>query len=185
MINKSVDDSKIVNIDGKKHYAYNFPRSSVAVDCVVFGADCVEFRAELPDIIIKHPPPIKYSILLIQRKNPPFENRWALPGGFVDMHETSEQAAIRELKEETSIDLLDLPYGPMKFIGVFDKPNRDPRGRVISIIYSVVLNKNSISLKAADDAKDVEWHPLNKIPNVLAFDHNKIIDKALKQILHD
>ena len=161
-------DDKIVDIDGKKYYAYNFPRPSMTVDCIIFGVDVSQAIWEI------RKPEYKMSVLLIQRKNPPFQNQWALPGGFVDMDETSLVAAQRELKEETGVEI---PKESMHFVGVFDEPNRDPRGRVVSMAYTTRVRIDDISPKAADDARDVKWLPLDEI-NQLAFDHTEIIKAA-------
>jgi 8-oxo-dGTP diphosphatase len=146
-------------IDGQTMYVYNFPRPSVAVDCVLFSMTEI------------------HHILLIKRKNPPFQDSWALPGGFLEMNETSEQAARRELQEETSVDI---GHFPLSFIGVYDEPERDPRGRVISIAYGVVV-PNMTKPVAQDDAKDAEWFRVRELPE-LAFDHRRIINTATLQL---
>lgn len=115
---------------------------------------------------------ITAEILLIKRLNAPFQDCWALPGGFVDENEDLEQAARRELFEETNIET-----GKMKQIGAFGKPNRDPRGHMISIAYQTELIENQI-IKAKDDAMDVKWFSINKLPK-LAFDHLEIITSIL------
>lgn len=108
------------------------------------------------------------EILLIKRLNEPFKDYWALPGGFVDENEDLEQAARRELFEETNI------YTEKMFqFGAFGKPNRDPRGHMISIAYQTNFVENQI-IKAKDDAKEIQWFSLNNLPN-LAFDHLDII----------
>ena len=112
------------------------------------------------------------EILLIKRLNEPFKDCWALPGGFVDENEDLEQAARRELFEETNVET-----GKMKQIGTFGKPYRDPRGHMISIAYQTYLIDNQI-VKAKDDAKEVKWFFLNNLPE-LAFDHLDIINSIL------
>lgn len=112
------------------------------------------------------------EILLIKRLNEPFKDCWALPGGFVDENEDLEQAARRELFEETNIET-----GKMIQIGAFGKPNRDPRGHMISVAYQTNLIDNQI-LKAKDDAKEVKWFSVNNLPE-LAFDHLEIINSIL------
>lgn len=114
-------------------------------------------------------------VLLIQRKNDPFKDEWALPGGFLETDETFETGAKRELKEETGLDLKAL-----KQIGVFGAIGRDPRGRTISIAF-VGTFPGTPKVEAADDAKNAKWWPLNNLPN-LAFDHSEIIAKALKAL---
>ena len=112
------------------------------------------------------------EILLIKRLNEPFKDSWALPGGFVDENEDLEQAARRELFEETNIET-----GEMTQIGAFGKPHRDPRGHMISVAYQTNLIDNQI-VKAKDDAKDVKWFSVNDLPE-LAFDHLDIINSIL------
>lgn len=128
----------------------------VATDVVLFGRD--------GDSI---------SVLLIQRKNPPFQNAWALPGGFLDKPEDLMEGALRELHEETGIILAHALQ-----VGAYGKPDRDPRGRVISIAFTAEIEKKSQLPVAADDAKNVAWHPLNLLPE-LAFDHARIIQDAV------
>lgn len=112
------------------------------------------------------------TILLIKRLNEPFKDCWALPGGFVDENEDLEQAARRELYEETNIET-----DKMKQIGTFGKPYRDPRGHMISVAYQTDLINNQI-VKAKDDAKEVSWFSLENLPE-LAFDHLDIIHSIL------
>ncbi|HSP40819.1 MAG TPA: NUDIX hydrolase [Gillisia sp.] len=114
-------------------------------------------------------------VLLIQRKNDPFKSQWALPGGFLEVEETLETGAARELEEETGIKVSSL-----KQIGVFGKPGRDPRGRVLSIAFAGKLSLKE-NLMAGDDAGDASWFNIKELPP-LAFDHKDIIEAA-KQIL--
>jgi 8-oxo-dGTP diphosphatase len=115
----------------------------------------------------------KRKILLVRRKNSPFKDIFALPGGFVEIGETVEKAAIREAKEETGLDIEII-----KLIGVYSDPKRDPRGHTVSVCY---LAKGSGNLKAGSDAKETGLFGLNEIPE-LAFDHNKIIEDAKSDI---
>ena len=112
-------------------------------------------------------------VLLIQRENPPFQNYWALPGGFVDPNEDLEDAAKRELFEETSLEINQLNQ-----FGAYGNPNRDERGRVVTVAYFAEVNMYSYKPVAKDDAKNVSWFKLNKLPH-LAFDHVQIISDAL------
>ena len=112
------------------------------------------------------------EILLIKRLNEPFKDSWALPGGFVDENEDLEQAARRELFEETNIE-----SGKMQQIGTFGKPHRDPRGHMVSVAYHTYLIENQI-VQAKDDAKEVKWFSIKKLPE-LAFDHSDIISSIL------
>ncbi|MFZ5692900.1 MAG: NUDIX domain-containing protein [Pseudomonadota bacterium] len=125
-------------------------RPSVTVDCVVFDD--------------------RDRLLLIRRRNPPFAGQFALPGGFVDPGETTEDAARRELLEETGLEARDL-----RLVGVYSKPGRDPRGWTISIAY--LIEVNDYEPVAGDDAADAgfraDWRDLD-----LAFDHNEIVRDA-------
>ena len=141
-------------------YTYDYPRPSVTVDAVVFGYDGTDMK-----------------VLLIQRKNEPFENCWALPGGFVDMEEDLETAVKRELEEETG--LKDIFFEQLYTFGA---PNRDPRGRVISIAYFALVKKTDFFYaKAASDAKDLKWFSMSNLTQ-LAFDHNEILSMAMDRI---
>lgn len=111
------------------------------------------------------------EILLIKRLNEPFKDYWALPGGFVDENEDLEEAAHRELKEETNLEVEDLYQ-----LGAFGAPGRDPRGRMISIAY-LGYSSDVENAKAMDDAKELKWFKINDLPK-LAFDHKEIIDLA-------
>lgn len=115
----------------------------------------------------------RFNFILIKRKNNPFKDYWALPGGFVDYGETVESAAIREAEEETSINvkLEDL-------VNVYSNPDRDSRGHTISIVYTAKGDFNK--RKANDDAKDIDIFSVEKLNEInLAFDHDKIIKDCL------
>lgn len=117
------------------------------------------------------------NFILIKRKNEPYKNHWALPGGFVDYGECVEDAAIREALEETSINVkLD------HLVGVYSDPSRDPRGHTVSIVYTARGNMNE--MKADDDACDVNIFTKKDLKKLnLAFDHSKIINDCLNFIL--
>ncbi len=110
------------------------------------------------------------KIVLIKRKNPPYKNMFALPGGFVDIGETVEKATIREAKEETDLDIEII-----RLLGVYSDPKRDPRGHTVSICFITIGYGN---VKAGDDAGDVELFDIYSLPE-LAFDHKKMIDDAI------
>jgi 8-oxo-dGTP diphosphatase len=110
-------------------------------------------------------------VLVVKRKNPPYQGQWALPGGYVDEGETFLQAAVRELKEETS---LIVHPSRMSFVGVYDDPQRDPRGRAIGAAF--ITEWDGQRPVAADDALEVEW---KSTAIELAFDHNKIVSDAM------
>ncbi|WP_300569138.1 NUDIX hydrolase [Flavobacterium sp.] len=124
-------------------------------------------------VIVKKTPDCE--LLLIKRKNEPYKDCWALPGGFVDENEDLEVAARRELEEETQIKIESLLQ-----IGAFGKPFRDPRSHVVSVAYFGEVPEGTIAV-ASDDAKEAQWFPIKKLPT-LAFDHHDIIEKALKTI---
>ena len=133
------------------NYTYKYPRPALTVDMAVFK--------KTTD---------RYEILLIKRKNNPFVGMWALPGGFVDMDETVEMAATRELFEETNLSNLQLEQ-----FHVFSEVDRDPRGRTVSVVFIGLLEEPK-DVKAGDDAEEVCWFEINNLPD-LAFDHIKII----------
>lgn len=140
-----------------------FFKPSVTVDILVFTID-----KENKDI----------QILLIKRKNPPYKDCWAFPGGFIEKDETLEESAKRELEEETSIKI---PVESLDIIGIAGNPNRDPRGRTISIIYYSFVKKNDVKPKGLDDAKEAQWFSIFN-PPILAFDHKEILSSAISKI---
>ena len=134
-------------------YSYEYPHPALAVDLVIRRDD---------------------ELLLIRRGNDPFAGRWALPGGFVEPDETVEQAAIRELSEETGVDVAE---AEMRLVGVFSAPGRDPRGWTISVVFTVDLTGDGQAV-AGDDAADAKWVQADAIPRPLAFDHDAIVERA-------
>ncbi len=144
-----------------KKYCYDYPRPALTTDIVVFNL----FNNTL-------------RLLFIKRADDPFKGKWALPGGFVDMDETTKEAAIRELKEETSLENLELNQ-----LHTFSKVDRDPRHRTVSVVY-FALTKGELEIIAGDDAKETQWLPINKIPS-LAFDHSSIVEHAIKQLVEE
>lgn len=115
------------------------------------------------------------SVLLIERRNPPFEGRWALPGGFVEKGELVADAAPRELREETGLEV-----GALELLGVYDTPGRDPRGWTVSAAYLARLGDER-DVAGADDAGDARWFAVDELPE-LAFDHAQIAADALARV---
>ncbi|ELR70486.1 Putative 8-oxo-dGTPase [Fulvivirga imtechensis AK7] len=115
-------------------------------------------------------------LLLIERKNEPFQQCWAFPGGFVEDDEDLRLAAARELEEETGLKISEDKF---RQVGAWGTPGRDPRGRTVTIVFTAEVDINDHQLQAADDASDVKWWPLDKLPK-LAFDHQEILDAVLK-----
>jgi 8-oxo-dGTP diphosphatase len=137
-------------------YTYEYPRPSVTVDVVIFT---------IADDDLK--------VLLIRRGGEPHKGKWALPGGFVEMDESLEKAAARELEEEVGVSDVYLEQ-----LFTFGAPKRDPRGRVISVCYFALVDVSRQTIRAASDAADAQWHSVFKLPR-LAFDHRQILDYAI------
>ncbi len=128
------------------------------------------------DIVVIRPGEPEKRILLIRRRNFPFQHQWALPGGFVDKGENLDDAARRELLEETGITAQHLEQ-----LKAFGQPGRDPRGHMVSVAFLAVLTDDNVMPVAADDALDAKWFPVSDLPS-LAFDHEQIIDFALSKM---
>ena len=139
-------------------YTYKYPRPAVTADCVV---------------ITKEPQP---KVLLIQRGADPYKGCWAFPGGFMNMDETTEQCAIRELEEETGLKVSEVHQ-----IGAYSKVDRDPRGRTITVAYLAIIDFPQM-VKGQDDAAKAQWFPVDALPP-LAFDHEEIMKDAISQFL--
>jgi 8-oxo-dGTP diphosphatase len=140
-------------------YTYEYPRAALTVDCVVFGLDEGDLK-----------------VLLIQRDLKPFEGRWALPGGFVHLDETLDEAARRELSEETGVE--NIYQEQLYTVGTVD---RDPRERVVTVAYYALVNLQEHDLCASTDARNAAWFELDDVPD-LAFDHHGILDLALQRL---
>ncbi|MDJ0703685.1 MAG: NUDIX domain-containing protein [Leptolyngbyaceae cyanobacterium MO_188.B28] len=149
-----------MSMEEGKQYAYRYPRPALTVDCIVFGLD--------DEDILK--------VLLIQRQLPPYKDQWALPGGFVQMDESLEEAARRELQEETGLQDVFLEQ-----LYTFGEPGRDPRDRIVSVAYYALINLTEYNLQAATDARDAAWFPINQLPP-LAFDHPQIFERAIARL---
>ena len=117
------------------------------------------------------------QVLLVRRKEWPFAGQWAVPGGFVRLGETLEDAARRELKEETGVaDVL------LEQLRVFSEPGRDPRTWVITVAFTALVASDALTLRAGTDAAEAQWFPTSALPNRLAFDHDAILDYALRSL---
>ncbi len=136
-----------------------YEKPSVTVDIVIFTIQNDDLK-----------------VLLVKRDLAPFKKEWALPGGFVRIHESLEEAAKRELEEETGVKDVYLEQ-----LYSFGDPKRDPRGRVITISYMALINSEQVKLKAATDVSEVQWFSVKNLP-VVAFDHKEILDYAFKRL---
>ncbi len=138
---------------------YEFPRPALTVDCVVFGLD-------EPDL----------KVLLIRRDLEPFRGKWALPGGFVHVDESLEDAAKRELREETGLEKVFLEQ-----LYTYGDLNRDPRERVVTVAYYALVRLSNHRVVAATDARDAAWFGVHDVPR-LAFDHDRILNAAYQRL---
>ena len=136
-------------------YVYKYPRPAVTADCIVFS---------------RYPKP---QVLLIRRGNEPFKGEWAFPGGFLNMDETVQECARRELEEETGLVVQDI-----HLVGVYSRPGRDPRGHTVTPAFLSIMDY-PLDVCGGDDAAQAQWFPLNQLP-VLAFDHGEIISDATR-----
>ena len=137
-------------------YTYKYPRPAVTADCVVMTREA------------------EPKVLLIERGYEPFKGCWAFPGGFMNMDETTEQCAIRELEEETGLKVNEVHQ-----IGAYSKVDRDPRGRTVTVAYLAIVDV-SMTVKGQDDAAKAQWFLLTALPE-LAFDHDEIMRDAIRK----
>ncbi|MGQ1788501.1 NUDIX domain-containing protein [Saccharicrinis sp. GN24d3] len=140
-------------------FTYEYPRPAVTVDIILVTKDSIP------------------KVLFIERKHSPYEGTWAFPGGFLDMDEDLETAALRELKEETHIQNIQIKQ--LKSYGAVD---RDPRGRTVSIVFYAFV-EDELNAQAGDDADKAKWFGLDEIPN-LAFDHELILKEFKEALLN-
>lgn len=117
-------------------------------------------------------------VLLIKRKNEPYKNQWAFPGGFVEKDELVKRACQRELHEETG---LDIDEKDLSFLDYYDQIDRDPRSRTISFAFTAVTPARA-EVKGDDDAEEARWFDVQDLPK-LAFDHSEMIRDALHKTL--
>lgn len=144
-------------IQGK--YIYEYPRPAVTTDCVILGFDGEDLK-----------------VLLIERGIEPFKNRWALPGGFIELDEDADTCARRKLVQETGLENIF-----MEQLYTFSGVNRDPRYRVISIAYYALVKLGDYNAEAGTDTEKVQWFSINDIPE-LAFDHTQILEMAKERL---
>ncbi len=141
-------------------FSYEYPHPAVTVDIVIFTLSADQLK-----------------LLLIRRGGDPFRGHWALPGGFVNMDESLEKAARRELEEETGVAGVYLEQ-----LYTFGKPDRDPRERVITVAYYALVPAEMLNVQAASDAEAVAWFGLGELPE-LAFDHKEIVSMAHERLV--
>lgn len=141
-------------------HTYEYPHPAVTTDIVIYT-----IRQDA------------LKVLLIKRALEPFRGRWALPGGFVQLDESLEEGARRELREETGLEGVYLEQ-----LYTFGRPDRDPRERVITVAYYALIPSDRIELKAATDAEGVGWFGIGELP-VLAFDHDRILNMARQRLV--
>lgn len=141
----------------EKKFCYKYPHPAVTSDCVIFGFDGVAIK-----------------VLLIQRGIEPYKDKWAFPGGFMQIDETAEECAKRELEEETGLKTTSVEQ-----FYTFSDVNRDPRERVITVAHYALVRLEEV--KGGDDAKSAQWFAMNDIPS-LAFDHDRILRMAINRL---
>lgn len=140
-----------------KNYCYKYPHPAVTSDCVIFGFDGLAIK-----------------VLLIQRGIEPYKGKWAFPGGFMQIDETAEECAKRELEEETGLKATSVEQ-----FHTFSDVNRDPRERVITVAHYALVRLEEV--KGGDDARSTQWFAMNEIPS-LAFDHDRILRIAVNRL---
>ncbi|NJN18997.1 MAG: NUDIX hydrolase [Oscillochloris sp.] len=145
---------------GHNYDPSRYERPSVTVDVVIFTLIDRELH-----------------VLLVQRRRWPYEGYWAIPGGFINMDESLEQAARRELEEETGVRDVYLEQ-----LFTFGDVERDPRTRVISVAYIAVVRAESQQVRVSDESTDVRWFPVRTLPEQLAFDHEQILGFAISRL---
>jgi 8-oxo-dGTP diphosphatase len=140
-------------------YVYEWPRPMVTADAAVFDVSGD-----------------KVKLLLINRLKDPFKGKWALPGGFVDIDEELQDAAARELEEETGLGGVQLEQ-----VYTFGTCGRDPRGRVISVTFMGLVTEGNTKVQGGDDAAKAQWFDIERLPEDLAFDHGEVIEFCIRK----
>ena len=140
-------------------YCYQYPRPAVTTDCVIFG-----FDGEI------------LKVLLVERGGEPYKGYWAFPGGFLNMDETTDECAVRDLEEETGLKNVFVEQ-----LQAFSDVDRDPRGRTITVAYYALVNPVDMKVAGYDDAADARWFALADVP-CLAFDHDHVLQVALHRL---
>jgi 8-oxo-dGTP diphosphatase len=144
----------------KGKYIYDWPRPMVTVDTVVFT-----FQNN------------RVKLLLVKRGNEPFKGKWAIPGGFIEIDEELEDAAARELQEETGLANVSLEQ-----MHTFGRCGRDPRGRQITVVFMGIAAKGQNKVKGGDDAAEAKWFDIENLPKDMAFDHSEVAKFAVKRL---
>lgn len=144
----------------KGKYVYEWPRPMVTTDALIF------------DISGKQP-----KVLLVKRGHEPYKGRWAVPGGFIEIDEELEAAAARELAEETGLKGITLEQ-----LHTFGTIGRDPRGRMITIVFMGLITEGQDRIKAGDDAAEAQWFDIDQLPENLAFDHSEVLKLAVRKL---
>ena len=141
----------------KKLHTYKYPRPAVTTDIVIFSIHDDELQ-----------------VVLIERGKSVFQGEWALPGGFLRENEDLKECALRELREEVGISADQLSTLPLRQIGAFGTPGRDPRGHTVTVAFMTIAPLDKHALYAGSDAKRAKWFPVDRLPS-LAFDHADIL----------
>ena len=152
-------------------FTYQYPRAAITTDAIVYVRKRKSNNSDTNLKLLFE----STSVLLIQRGQDPYKNKWALPGGFIEMNETLEVSCKRELLEETGLEVDNM----IQF-KTYDAINRDPRHRTISVVFFTELEKEEV-VKGGDDAAQAKWFPFNRLPE-LAFDHGQILDEFFNTI---
>jgi 8-oxo-dGTP diphosphatase len=140
-------------------YTYEYPHPAVTVDVIVFTVEDARLK-----------------VLLIRRGQEPFKGQWAMPGGFVEIDESLKRAAWRELREETGVRAASLQQ-----LGAFGRPDRDPRERIITVVYYSTVPRSQLQFRADSDASEAALFEVAALPS-LASDHNRIIARAVERL---